>query len=265
MLSLPIPDEDSPTRYRDLLWQGRPVVGAIVEALTNGRITAAAGAHIDPDLDRSALTRERGWRPLLGQTGAAQGHLQNQGVRSGDVFVFFGLFQNVRKHGGVLRVLRDSTPQHVIFGWLQVGEVLFVDRCSQNSLKWAAYHPHTNREPDAQNTLYVACDHLQLPGRRGLKVPGAGVFSRYDPALRLTAPESAKPSLWLLPDWFHPKGRDSSLSYHGDTSRWTTADEAVLLQAVARGQEFILDCDDYPESADWLAELVVRSQASDCT
>jgi len=30
----------------------------------------------------------------------------------------------------------------------------------------------------------------------------------------------------------------------------------VLLTAASRGQEFVLDCDDYPEAVGWLAELV---------
>jgi len=45
-----------------------------------------------PALSHSSLPREPGWRPLFGQSGAAQGHLRNQHVNIGDVFLFFGLF-----------------------------------------------------------------------------------------------------------------------------------------------------------------------------
>jgi hypothetical protein len=31
----------------------------------------------------------------------------------------------------------------------------------------------------------------------------------------------------------------------------------VMLKAASRGQEFVLDCDDYPEAIHWLAELLM--------
>lgn len=51
-------------------------------------------AHLDPDLRRDALpTRPNGWRPAFGQSGAAAGHLFNQEVGIGDLFMFFGWFR----------------------------------------------------------------------------------------------------------------------------------------------------------------------------
>jgi len=259
VLSLPIPDCDSPIRYGDLAWRGKRGVGEIAERLTKGRLNASDGVHIDPDLAPDTLARSRGWRAVLGQTGAAQGHLQNFGVGPGDVFLFFGLFQEVQKLGRDLRFRPDSEPQHVIFGWLQVAEVVPVDRCSRKVMSWAAYHPHMNRDLDSQNTLYVASHRIKLPGHGRLERPGAGVLTHYDPLLRLTAPESAKPSLWLLPKWFFSKGRKTRLSYHGDMTRWKRISGGVMLQSVARGQEFILDADDYPEALDWVAGLIALS------
>jgi hypothetical protein len=32
--------------------------------------------------------------------------------------------------------------------------------------------------------------------------------------------------------------------------------DGVMLKAASRGQEFVLDCDDYPEVITWLAELL---------
>ena len=29
-----------------------------------------------------------------------------------------------------------------------------------------------------------------------------------------------------------------------------------MLEAAARGQEFVLDCDDYPEAYEWIARLL---------
>ena len=55
--------------------------------------------------------REPGWRPLFGQEGAAETHLANQGVGTGDVFLFFGLFRPVEKAGDGWRYVRGSRPR----------------------------------------------------------------------------------------------------------------------------------------------------------
>ena len=55
---------------------------------------------------------------------------------------------------------------------------------------------------------------------------------------------------------FDPKGRSSVLSYHGDQVCWQQVNHPVMLTAVSRGQEFVLDCDDYPEAITWLAEFL---------
>ena len=78
---------------------------------------------------------------------------------------------------------------------------------------------------------------------------GAGAFPCF-------APESSAPSTWLMPEWFHPKGRGSALSYHGDLSRWWHTNGGVVLTAASRGREFVLDCGDYPEAICWLKRLL---------
>src|SRR5512140_1891246 len=94
MFALPIPDRASPVRYRDLAWKQWDV-GELVERITRRKQRASYGAHLDPDLRSDALPRGRGWRPVLGQAAAAQGHLRNRGVGPGDLFVFWGLFREV--------------------------------------------------------------------------------------------------------------------------------------------------------------------------
>ena len=54
-------------------------------------------------------------------------------------------------------------------------------------------------------------------------------------------PLCSRTNPWLLPGWFHPKGRGSVLTYHGDQSRWQRVNEGVMLNAASRGQEFVLD------------------------
>ena len=154
MLSLPIPDEGSSLRYDHLAWRGKSVAG-IVADLTQGRIRGHHRAHLDPDLDEGSISRPSGWMPLFGQCGSAQGHLRNQDVGPGDLFLFFGLFRGVLADGPHYRFRPGTTPRHVIWGWLQVGEVVAVDNAGTR-MAWARYHPHFHRRADPLNTWYVS-------------------------------------------------------------------------------------------------------------
>lgn len=253
MLSLPIPDEHSPITYRDINWDGYDL-GAVVSSLTKGRISALDGAHLDPDLDENSLPRRDGWRPIFGQTGASQGHLRNQGVGEGDLFLFFGLFQNALVDGVHFQFNPDSTPKHVIWGWFQVESSTLVGGSDRKKLAWAAYHPHFNRPPEESNTIYFSQKRLEIPGLVTQSTAGAGVFSRFSSRLQLTAPGS-NPSLWKLPRWMHPANEKPRLTYHRDLKRWEKESDHVLLKTVGRGQEFVLDCSHYPGAEKWLAEL----------
>lgn len=260
MVSLPIPDRTSVVRYQDIQFDGEISVGEIVETLTRGRIRRDDTAHLDPDLRRDSLPRSPCWRPIFGQTGAARGHVRNQGIGPGDLFLFFGLFREVTWAEGALRYTVDRMPQHAVFGWLQIERILAVDSPACQALAWARYHPHLNRKPNRNNTIYLASDELVLQGRRRLGLPGCGAFPLYSEELRLTAPGSEKVSLWRLPQWFHPSGRRSALTYHSDPFAWQRQGDAVLLRTVGRGQEFVLDCDDYPEAVGWVAGLLPGSR-----
>jgi hypothetical protein len=253
MLALPIPDRTSPVRYRELVWKGRNV-GELVEHLTRGGQQASDGAHLDPDLRRDARSRPPGWRPVLGQVAAAQGHLRNRGVGPGDLFLFWGLFREV--DGDLSWVGR---PVHVIWGWMQVGVVAPVDATIRRALTrsawcWATDHPHLAFPPDPSNTLYVAADRLSVAGFTGATA-AAGVFDSFEPDRQLTARTARTTSCWSLPALFMPRGR-RALSYHDDPSRWTLDGSSVLLRAAARGQEFVLDASEYPEAIEWAASLL---------
>lgn len=255
VLSLPIPDNGSPIQFDDITWYGYDV-GSIVSDLTEGAVPGFHGAHLDPDLNPRSLPRHTAWRPLLGQVKAAQGHLRNHGVRHGDIFLFFGLFREIVWSDSQLRFDVHALPRHVIWGWLQIDMALAVDDCHRGDLEWALYHPHFHRKPDRTNTIYVAKEHLSIPGRTESSVRGAGVFEYYSPALQLTKPGSKKTALWQLPHWFHPDGEKTPLTYHASPRRWKRENGHVLLETVGRGQEFILDCSCYPEAIGWISHLL---------
>jgi hypothetical protein len=254
LLSLPIPSPGSPIRYRELTMAGY-AVGRLVETLTNGRLGAVHSAHLDPDLRAEAYSRAPGWRPLFGQDGAAQGHLANQGVGSGDLFLFFGWFRQVERVADHYRFVRGAPDLHVLYGWLQVDTVWALETRPAVP-NWARYHPHVHRDAEANNVIYVARKTLSLGGCVD-RAPGAGVFTHYHERLRLTAPGRSR-SIWRLPRWFYPVEGREPLSYHTNPDRWARGDAHTLLRSVPRGQEFVLDADQYPEALSWARTLVAE-------
>ncbi|PXX98370.1 hypothetical protein [Halomonas sp. LBP4] len=254
MVALPIPDGNSIIRYRDIAHDGGSL-GDLVGQLSRGRVTPDDRAHLDPDLIGAMLPRKPGWRPLFGQAGQAQGHLRNQEVGPGDLFLFFGLFRRVEPHNGAWRWTPDSRPCHVIWGWLQVAKVVPVDEARSGDYEWAAYHPHFQREGDPHNVVYLASRRLRLDGLDEA-LPGAGVFPHFSPGRRLTAPDAANTSTWRLPAWCYPEDGRTPLTYHANRQRWHRHADHTELTAAARGQEFILDGEEYPEAAPWAGDLI---------
>lgn len=262
MVSLPIPQASSPIRYGDIQYAGTDL-GRVIRRLSNGRYTECDGAHCDPDINRPSLKRHPDWRPLFGQTGNAQGHLRTQGVSAGDIFLFFGWFRDVHgvpeEHGAYRP---DSDGYHVLWGWLQVGVVLPVEETDWSAHAWSSYHPHRQYGPDRSNTLYLAAEELCVGGRSIPEVTGGGVFSRFGQGLLLTDPDQPKRSVWRLPKWFYPSAGKTPLTFHGNPSCWDMAYDHVRLQTVGRGQEFVLDSEQYPEAQEW-AENIIRIHRGD--
>lgn len=246
-ISLPIPTRQPTCVTFGMLRGG---LGELAHDLTQGRITASTSCHLDPDIGRSALPRQCGWRGALGQVGAAQTHLANQGIQPGDLFLFWGLFRPASQTHRRTWSL-EGRAEHRIFGWLQVGEVITVGANPAGTLTrfpWLADHPHVRGGWPASNTVYVASESLIVEGRH-LSTAGAGVFAR---GLRLTHAESPQPSRWSVPAWLDPTKGGVGLTYN-PLARW---DGQGSLRAAARGQEFVANIKARRDDAlAWLSKL----------
>ncbi len=226
------------------------------------------GAHLDPDIDASLCQRPVGWRPLFGQFGAAQGHLHKQNIAPGDLFLFFGLFQAVTlvaDSGGSYRWQFDkrSPKRHLLWGWLQVDAIYDIDRLLPEALPWGRNHPHFHGDYTGKNCLYLGRKKLSLDNDDGT-IAGAGCFPRFSTALSLTAANASAPTHWHLPAWFYPFSRKGKplrepLTYHSKRWRWEREEAGTRLTAAARGQEFVLDSEVYPEAVDWVLSHIRRS------
>lgn len=255
LVSLPIPSAQGSAarsgRARELC------LGKVMADLTSGRLNGDTLIHVDPDLDPSTLPRRTGWHPSFGQVGAAQTHLRNQGVGVGDLFLFFGWFRPAELQAGRWRYVAGEKSFHGLFGWLRVGEVVDVDAVGAHAVPaWLADHPHVAHAPSfvgQRNTVYVAADRLRLG--RGRDTPGGGMFGRWSPALKLTAAGQSI-SVWRVPEWFAPRDGRPALSYHGRPDRWIRQGTELHLRSVAKGQEFVLDTEHYPEATEWAHKLI---------
>ena len=274
LCSLPIPapwDQKHPlapryrVNYKDLSY-GAEDLGLVVGDLSfnrrtgKSRVRGTDSCHLDPDLIRGDLVRKAGWLPMFGQSNAAAAHLFNHGVREGDLFLFFGWFHRVRDVGGRNRFDPARQDAHVIFGWLQIGEVWCEFKRESVLPKWARYHAHVRGEVDRFNDLskpvdviFIAKRRLELPGIRR-RLPGGGVFREYHRKLQLTERGESR-RVWRVPSWMYPFPNKPPLSYHDDRSRWRKDGRGCLLRTVDRGQEFVLDAAYYPKAYQWLAEL----------
>ena len=252
--ALPIPDQRSRIAYRDIAFQDQNV-GTLIRNLNGDRRAGQRKAHLDPDLIADAIPRAEGWRPCLGQSGSAQGHLEKQGVVEGDLFLFFGLFRAVTKLAGRWRFCRDARPFHGLWGWLQIGRIHKIDELAEGELPWAAYHPHFHGNPDPRNTLYVGKDRLSIPGTSP-DISGAGTFPVMTSSHRLTTNNARNTTDWHLPQWFYPASETDAMTYHQNLSRWKRADSGCFLKSAARGQEFVVDVTGKPDALRWVRLLL---------
>ena len=213
LYSLPIPEAfpSHHSKHFSEIRAGEHNLGTIVQDLTEKRIKAGMFAHLDPDLNRSSIPRPANWLPTFGQTGAAEKHLQNQGVEAGDIFLFYGWFRQVELESGHYRYIRNTPDVHVLFGWLQVEQCFPVDSLAVIPT-WAHEHPHCKaRKYHHLDSLYISTSKLRLP-KRELDLPGAGTFRRFAPSLCLTAPQRSR-SVWQLPSWiYQPQADDGPCS-----------------------------------------------------
>ena len=212
-VSLPIPTHQrSITTFDDL------GLGNVVAGITRGRLTGKDLCHYDPMFQDG--------RCAFGQTGSAQGHLQNNGISLGDIFLFFGLFS--QQDG------RDR--HHRIFGYMRIEELHLLGphpRPDQQPAGFMARHPHTIGEWNANNCLYVG------EGR---------TVERANNQLRLSV-QGGSVSRWRVPPWL----RDAGLTYHGRPDRWEGDD---ILNVVGRGQEFVTNIAGVAEAEDWVQSIL---------
>jgi len=238
VISLPIPDDKDDTRYSDLIFDRNITYYDLMTDLGIKGLAKDSKCHLDPDL--SILTtndRPSGWRPLLGQIGGSQSHLEAQGVTIGDLFLFFGWFRRAEVVNG--RFKYTGPDFHMIFGFLYIGEIVKVAN-NHHIPDWLSYHPHIKRDDwksNETNTLYIAPN-----------INGGGVLE-FNESLILTGNNRPK-SQWYLPDFF----KNVSISHHPNP--WKDS----YFQSAGRGQEFVIG--NSIDVENWAKKIILNNKVN---
>ncbi|MCA9319056.1 hypothetical protein KDA06_05480, partial [Candidatus Saccharibacteria bacterium] len=214
-VSLPIPGSNGETTT----YAERGLAGVVALA-SRGKHGGETACHDDP-----MFADGKCW---LGQVGAAQGHLRNKGIGSGDVFVFFGLYAEPG----------TGEKHHRVFGYMQVEATGSPQEIARDKA-WLAPprpHPHFHGEWHRNNAVWFG---------KGQTARNAGQ------ELRLTLPGETRWSRWRVPDWMHAR-RPSYLA--GD---WRWIDRRTL---DARGvwQEAVCDIGKAEKPRRWLDGIIAE-------
>jgi len=175
MLSLPIPSSHDSLSYGAITAPGGSTLADIIHDLAGRARIAGKGAHLDPDLERRSRPRLPGWRPSFGQIGAASGHLRNQDVGPGDLFLFYGWFRQTAMVKGGLRFVPNCDGFHAIGLMLNAKKGISAKQLQRDlgigGYKTAWYLNHRIREAMREGALpplggIVEIDETYLGGRQ---------------------------------------------------------------------------------------------------
>lgn len=249
IVSLPIPSNDS-TKYSDLKIDGKQSYFNVMKQLNNrirnnkkfSELTENTRCHLDPDICKEVVRREKNWLPIFGQINQAQSHLVNQSVGKNDLFLFFGWFRQTILKNCKLQFVRSKPHMHVIFGYLQIEEILQVNNNTEIP-SWMRSHSHVKdeeRKKNPTNTIYIARKNLTWNNNKA----GAGTL-RFNKKLVLTKDGFSR-SKWDLPSFF----KGLKISGHTDES-WK---KEGYFQSARIGQEFVVE--ENTEVENWAKDII---------
>lgn len=243
-----IPRADTGIFYKDLLFTETE---SYLDVMKDLGIKSFSETHLDPDLDSSIRDhRMKGWRGLFGQSGISQGTLLNRNVGPGDLFLFFGWFKQVEKVEGVYRYIPHAPDLHVIFGYLEVDEVIDVN-ADKEIPDWAEYHPHIQAREELKNkrnVIYVANHDFSKDGNKR----GWGSFS-YRDQLVLTQEGAKNRTEWKVPLCF----RDEQAKFTHNIKRWEEEMNGIRMQTSGRGDQEMYVSDN-KEVVNWAENLIIN-------
>ncbi len=248
LFSLPIPSDCNFYSYNDLRFNNEQSCFEIMEQLN---IKArSCKAHTDPDIRPDLFySRDSDWIPRFGQQGNSQKHLAKQGVEKDDVFLFYGLFQDVKYINGKPHFI-PNTKKQIIWGYMQIG----CEPIRVTSNPFGCHHPHFyNSEEYEMNTVYIGAEKLSFEPT----VAGYGTFD-FDESLVLSRECGETADVYnvlKLPEHFYEHRMTGNADW-----RWKKENGNCILTMAKRGQEFIITNDTANHDAEsWAKNLILSN------
>jgi Nucleotide modification associated domain 3 len=235
MLSLPIPSKDIGIPYNDLFYNNISFFDIIKSLNPRSKINKKDICHLDPDIKKEVYKRNNSWKPLFGQCDSALGHLLNENIQKGDIFLFFGSFKHVHFVKNMPKYVKGADDIHVLYGYLQIEKRHGIDSEIPSEFD---YHPHAIFEKK-QNCIFEASEKLDLLPQYS----GSGNF-KFNDKLVLTKSGYTK-SKWQLPDIV----KDTTITFHNKDSWFPD-----FFQSVGRGQEFVIKAND--KVIEWTKDII---------
>lgn len=240
LLSMPIPD-DSGISFDAISFREKTYL-SIWNDLNPNKEKSGKYAHLDPDIRTGIRVNTiPEWKPIFGQCSGSETHLENQGVKEGDLFLFFGWFRETELIGDTIKYKKGTADKHIIYGYLQVGEIITGNR--RHDYYW---HPHSEDYDVDNNTMYIASDKLVIKGE-DTGYAGFGTLN-YSESLVLTKSGYSR-SRWELPDFF----KDVYISHHTKNSF-----KNGYFQSACKGQEFVVSEND--RVTEWAKKIIVENR-----
>ena len=249
MITLPIPsDKEDYYTYKDVKTRSGSSLYSIMKSLNSNiksgtykKLDETINCHLDPDLCEFSVDREEGWRGAFGQISAAQKVLENNDIKEGDLFIFFGWFNDVVKTEDGYKFIRGD-GKHTIFGYLQIDKIIHPNRDGVPA--WLKNHPHAkaiSRLKKDSNCIYIAKEKCTF----NENIKGYGMFT-YNEELDLTKKGLTR-TCWDLPSIF----KDVNITYHTKDS-WKNG----YFKSACRGQEFVIEENEKIEK--WAINLIQK-------
>ena len=238
LLSLPIPDEEDSNMFSSLQWNGKSYYDIISSLNPRTGYNTCSKCHLDPDLRKESKIRQPNWQPAFGQMNAALSHLRNQKVSVGDIFLFFGWFRETILADGHLQYKKDGMDAHIIYGYMQIGEIIDRKENVPDSIKEHPHFMYNDAWASRQNAIFLPTHKLSiLPSLSGCNV----LNYRHD---RVLTKDGMSRRYWDLPDFF----KDVHISYN--TKSWLND----CFKSAGRGQEFVMDAT--PQIIEWVKRII---------
>ena len=247
MITLPIPSPNDYYKYSDIFTRDNENLFEIMKQLKdnislNGKkieLTKDIHCHLDPDICDFSVKRDKNWKGIFGQINASTTVLNNNGVKEGDLFIFFGWFNDVVKTNNKYEFVKGD-GRHTMFGYLQIDKILH-PKYDEVPIEYQK-HPHVldkGRKEKDTDTIYIAKDVCTFDKN----IKGYGMF-KYDEKLDLTK-KGMNRTCWDLPEFF----KDVKIAYHNRDSF-----KDGYFKAACRGQEFVIE--DNKNVEEWAINLI---------